>query len=34
VAPVTFGFETDESGAVTAMIVKEPDEETRAIKIE
>lgn len=34
VAPVTFEFETDESGAVTAMIVKEPDEETRAVKIE
>ena len=34
VAPVTIEFETDESGAVTAMVVQEPDEETRAVKIE
>ena len=34
VSPVKFEFETDESGAVTAMIVKEPEEEKRAAKIE
>lgn len=34
VAPVTFEFKTDDSSAVTAMIVKEPDEEKQAVKIE